>query len=293
MFWARASAPRAAPTSRARSGSQEQPSAEAVGKQVAGSLARSPASAPRSGCLRSPCGPSDSMTASMPSSLTGAVCQKSEPRHSAAFCGTLSPASSAAIDSSSAMAAPFCSRAAPWRRSAGRAPSRACSTASRRRATRSQRAPGRAGAEQHLGQPRPEDSGCPPAGDAQACHDRATALSSRRSRTRSPAAMVPARPVGLLACDRARGSAGARRCRSPRWSAPGTARGQDPGSPGSGTAAASSVSAAAPDSLVMVVTITPKEGRRCHDHHKRGLAAAGGARLRSTRYIVDPWENCS
>ena len=85
MSWARASAPSAVPTARASPGSQEQASAEAVGKQVAGTLPPMPAWSARPGCLRSPCGPSDSMTGSMPAAGTGAVCQKSEPRHSAAF----------------------------------------------------------------------------------------------------------------------------------------------------------------------------------------------------------------
>src|SRR5262249_38008541 len=47
------------------------------------------------------------MIASTPASLTGAVCQKSEPRHSAAFCATLSPATRAATDSLSVMPVPF------------------------------------------------------------------------------------------------------------------------------------------------------------------------------------------
>ncbi len=97
MPCARASAPRAAPTSRARSGSQEDASAEAVGKAGGGHTAvLSSGLSPGCGCLRSPCGPSDTMTDSMPNSPTGAVCQKSEPRHKAAFCGTLSSATVAA-----------------------------------------------------------------------------------------------------------------------------------------------------------------------------------------------------
>jgi uncharacterized protein YacL len=39
-----------------------------------------------------------------------------------------------------------------------------------------------------------------------------------------------------------------------------------------------------PDSLVMVVTITPIEGCRCHNHHKRGLAVAADAAAVNTIY---------
>ena len=82
---ARASSPTAAPTRRTSSGSKDEPSAHAVGKQVAGRLPEMPTWSPSSGCLRRPCGPSESVIARMPARGTGAVCQKSDPRHSEAF----------------------------------------------------------------------------------------------------------------------------------------------------------------------------------------------------------------
>ena len=103
MSCARASTPSATPTSRTSAGSHEEPSADAVGKQVAGTLPDKPTSSPRPGCLRSPCGPSDNMIDSTPAELSGAVCQKSEPRHRAAFCSTISALTSAASGSFSAM----------------------------------------------------------------------------------------------------------------------------------------------------------------------------------------------
>ena len=54
-----------------------------------------PTWSPSSGCLRSPCGPSDTMIDGMPSRSTAAVCQKSEPRHSDAFSSSVSSVSSA------------------------------------------------------------------------------------------------------------------------------------------------------------------------------------------------------
>ena len=86
----RASRPSASPTRRTSCGFQDDARAHAVGKQVAGTLPEMPTWSPSSGCLRSPCGPSDTMIAGMPSRSTGAVCQKSEPRHSDAFSSRVS-----------------------------------------------------------------------------------------------------------------------------------------------------------------------------------------------------------
>ena len=94
--WSRASRPIAAPTSRARSGSQDEPSADAVGKQVAGTLPDTPTWSPRPGALRSPCGPSATMIDSMPAAVIRVVCQKSQPRTSVAFCSVVSEAVSSA-----------------------------------------------------------------------------------------------------------------------------------------------------------------------------------------------------
>ena len=101
-----ASSPRATPTRSTNAGSQDEPRAAAVGKQVAGTLtsrSRWPAS---SACLRTPCGPSVSMTAgtsTVSSRRTSVLFQKSAPVHSAAFSARVSSASSAAASSGSLM----------------------------------------------------------------------------------------------------------------------------------------------------------------------------------------------
>ena len=103
---ARVSRPSASPTDPTSSTSQEEPRAEAVGKQVAGLLPAMPPWSAASGCLRRPCGPSATITAGMPSRSTGAVCQKSDPRHSEAFSSSVSSATSAVTSWISTMGRP-------------------------------------------------------------------------------------------------------------------------------------------------------------------------------------------
>ena len=84
------SLPSASPIVRKRSGFQEEPSAEAVGKHVAGTLPPMPTWSPSPGWARRPCGPSETMIRGIPRRSTGAVYQKCEPRHSDAFSSSVS-----------------------------------------------------------------------------------------------------------------------------------------------------------------------------------------------------------
>src|SRR5699024_4285877 len=82
-----ASVPIAAPTRSASPGSKLAPSATAGGKQVAGTLGPSPGPEPAS--LRSPCGPSVTITAGRPTRSMALVCQASAPLVSPAFSATV------------------------------------------------------------------------------------------------------------------------------------------------------------------------------------------------------------
>ena len=96
-----ASAAIAAPTCSARSGSHDEPSATAGGKQVAGTLSAIPRWSASAFCNRSPCGPSVINNGGRPSRSTGTVVQKSRPLLSAAFSSSVSSATiSAAVPSS-------------------------------------------------------------------------------------------------------------------------------------------------------------------------------------------------
>ena len=75
------SSPRAMPTLRTKSGSQEQASAEAVGKQVAGTLSESPAPCP----FRTPCGPSVIEMEGMPRRSNWCVAHQPSPVSKSAF----------------------------------------------------------------------------------------------------------------------------------------------------------------------------------------------------------------
>ena len=96
----------ATPTCRARSTSHEAPNAEAVGKQVAGTLAPSPTWSPSEVCLRRPCGPSLTITDGMPSRSILRVHQNPEPETSEAFSATVSSASTAGISKRGLMGSP-------------------------------------------------------------------------------------------------------------------------------------------------------------------------------------------
>ena len=89
-FAAFASAPSASPSARASSTFHVHASATAGGKHVAGMLPPMSNGSPSSGCLRRPCGPSETMIRGIPASGTGSVCQKSLPEVSAAFCSSVS-----------------------------------------------------------------------------------------------------------------------------------------------------------------------------------------------------------
>src|SRR4030095_14361504 len=80
-----ASLPSASPIVRKSLEFQEEASAEAVGKHVAGTLPAIPTWSPSPGWARKPCGPSETMISGIPSRSTGAVYQKCEPRQSDAF----------------------------------------------------------------------------------------------------------------------------------------------------------------------------------------------------------------
>ena len=90
---ARASWASACPIRRSRSGFQAEATAEAVGKQVAGTDPPSPTWSPSPGWARSPCGPSETMILGIPSRSTGAVYQKEEPLVSDAFSSSVSSVS--------------------------------------------------------------------------------------------------------------------------------------------------------------------------------------------------------
>ena len=64
-----------------------------MGKHVAGTLPEIWSYSPSCAFLRNPCGPSAMVIAGMPRRGTGALCQKSEPRHSAAFSSSVSAVS--------------------------------------------------------------------------------------------------------------------------------------------------------------------------------------------------------
>ncbi len=84
---ARHSSPSASPIRRSSSGSQVEALATAGGKQVAGTPAsRSPPEA----CMRTPCGPSVTVSAGRPADSTAVVCQKSLPLVIAACSAVLS-----------------------------------------------------------------------------------------------------------------------------------------------------------------------------------------------------------
>ena len=79
------STPRASPTRSARSASHDAPRPTAGGKHVAGTLSARPRWSAEPACLRSPCGPSVSITAGMPTRSTALVVQKLPPLVSDAF----------------------------------------------------------------------------------------------------------------------------------------------------------------------------------------------------------------